>query len=608
MADYDPVYRPFPVDYKSRSIQGAEKLVGRVLQKGWYTIVEFVLLASSDNPAAEIFPRRPFSDTFMTDDVMDSIVNWIQTCCSRDGHDGCWYDGKPQLPTRVIDVTAAEPDSIRIHNTDEGECDDYVTLSYCWGGPQPLTANSNTMTQLMNGTPLSVLPSTVRDAVLTTRRLGFRYLWIDALCIIQDNEDDKKREIGKMGQIYRNATITIVAAHSRSATGGFLKPDLRRTQTPSFPMVVRIPGPDTNSQVILALGLSTMSRVQPLVTRGWAFQESMLSMRLVTFSEFEVYCECNLKSATLILNDGSRSHASIVSPHEKLYAPDGRLSNELQQAYQDHGPGWMDADFLANAWEMIVTQFTRRALTFPDDRLPGVRGLASELLKHLSPGVGGDYVVGVFTGCLPRLLLWSKSNVPGLLDWPEGHENPRLQQVSSQVQRSKRAPTWSWACVDYPVIFYTDEWDVYNATISVIQDPSSLGVEEAAQVSALGLTGMPILEIESELLQRGKDEFEEDRSSGTIQAAMDLEVNRSVLPEEGVWYLFLSKNIGPEEWAPSESGPTAKGPLRYWYASGIIVQQLGKGLYRRQGYFRRDYDGSSNSDELLGSRQRIKLV
>ncbi|KAI1739077.1 heterokaryon incompatibility protein-domain-containing protein [Xylaria scruposa] len=608
MEDNDTAYRPSLGRYQPRGIQGAEMLIGRVLQKGWYTIVEFVLLASLDNPAAHIFPKRPFSDTFMTDDIMDNIINWVQTCLSPNGHDGCWYDGKPQLPTRVIDVGALESNSIKLHTTGAEECDNYVTLSYCWGGPQPLTANSITIMQLMNGVNISSLPPTIRDAVLTTRRLGFRYLWVDALCIIQDDEADRNREIGKMGQIYRSSTVTIVAAHSRSAMGGFLKPELERTQTPSFPMSVSIPGSSINGQVTLALALSGMSPIQPLVTRGWAFQESMLSVRLITFSEFEVYCECNLKSATLILNDGSRRHASTGMRHGgRLYAPDGRLSNELQQAYRDHGPGWMDTDFLANSWEMIVTQFTCRSLIFPDDRLPGVQGLAGELLKHLSPNVRGDYFAGVFTSCLPRLLLWSRSNVPGTLDWPDGQENAQPRQMM-QTERSKRAPTWSWACVDYPVLFYTDEWDTYNATVSVIQGRSSLELEEVAQISAPSHVGMPILEIGSELLHRSKSEFDDDRTSGKVYAIMDTEANGSACPDEGVWYLFLSKNIGPEDWAPSQSGPVPKGALRCWYASGVILQQLREGLYSRLGYFRRDYEDNSESEQLSGNRQKIRLL
>lgn len=544
----------------------------------------------------------------MTNDIMDKVIDWIQICLSPHGHEGCWYDGKPQLPTRVIDVGAIESTSIMLHTTNEGECDDYVALSYCWGGPQPLTANSNTLGQLMNGVNILTLPPTLRDAVLTTRRLGFQYLWVDALCIIQDDVDDKGREIGKMGQIYHNSTVTMVAAHSRSAMGGFLKPELGRTQTPSLPISVSIPGSDINGQVTLALALSGISPIQPLVTRGWAFQESMLSMRLVTFSEFEVYCECNLKPATLILNDGSRCHSSMEMRHGgRLYALDGRISNQLQQAYRDHGPGWMDTDFLANSWEMIVTQFTCRSLTFPDDRLPGVQGLASELLKHLSPDIGGDYVAGVFTNCLPRLLLWSRSNVPGTLDWPEGQDNAEPRPII-QTERSKRAPTWSWASVDYPVLFYTDEWDTYNATVSVIQGKSSLELEKAAQVLAPGQVEMPMLEIESELLHRSTHEFDDDRTSGRIRAIMDIEVDGSACPEEGVWYLFLSKNLAPEEWAPSQSGPVPKGALRCWYTSGLVVQQLGKGLYSRLGYFRRDYGDDTKSDELSGIPQKIQLI
>ncbi|KAF8854001.1 hypothetical protein BDZ45DRAFT_551941, partial [Acephala macrosclerotiorum] len=97
------------------------------------------------------------------------------------------------------------------------------SLSYCWGGPQTITATKLTLHSHTESIPLQACSQSIKDAVAVARGLHIQYLWVDALCIIQDATSDKLYEIERMGRIYKNAPVTISAANSPSATYGFLR-------------------------------------------------------------------------------------------------------------------------------------------------------------------------------------------------------------------------------------------------------------------------------------------------------------------------------------------------------------------------------------------------
>jgi len=136
----------------------------------------------------------------------------------------------------VLDV-GTHDSLIRLHQSQKNEKAQYATLSYCWGsGVQQLTTTTSNLRDHMLALPCG-LPKTISDAVEVCRKVGIRYLWVDALCIIQDDESDKLDQIAKMGSIYKNSTVTIVAASTENVTDGFLsngKPDEPIAQLPIF--------------------------------------------------------------------------------------------------------------------------------------------------------------------------------------------------------------------------------------------------------------------------------------------------------------------------------------------------------------------------------------
>jgi hypothetical protein len=151
------------------------------------------------------------------------LEGWANECVT--GHEECRSprssggtgkeeETKPELPTRIIDVGIdADGPAVRLVET-KGRQEHYVALSHCWGPPtkRPLCTTKATFLQHLAGIPVSSLPKTFRDAVAITRLLHLRYLWIDSLCIIQDDRKDWSVEAPRIGTVYSKAYLVIAAS------------------------------------------------------------------------------------------------------------------------------------------------------------------------------------------------------------------------------------------------------------------------------------------------------------------------------------------------------------------------------------------------------------
>ncbi|KAF4843353.1 hypothetical protein CGCSCA4_v008058 [Colletotrichum siamense] len=142
-----------------------------------------------------------------------------------------------RLPTRLIDVgfrgLGKENDEPRLvitadypplQNPDEDQR--YVALSYCWGpsekAARQLMTKTSTLKDRLSQIPFSTLPKTHQDALQICTLLGVRYIWIDSLCIVQDDKSDWEREADQMGVVYARAYLTICAGQGNSCLDGFL--------------------------------------------------------------------------------------------------------------------------------------------------------------------------------------------------------------------------------------------------------------------------------------------------------------------------------------------------------------------------------------------------
>jgi Heterokaryon incompatibility protein (HET) len=148
--------------------------------------------------------------------------DWLTECVQN--HVNCRFRtfDLAALPSRLLDVDLGpNSETVRVEDTVElGFGVQYLALSHCWGSVATIKLTSKSLERCYFSISVDELPKTFRDAVSITRRLGFRYLWIDSLCIIQDLEKDWKCESAKMGSIYRNSTCCIAAVAARDSEGG----------------------------------------------------------------------------------------------------------------------------------------------------------------------------------------------------------------------------------------------------------------------------------------------------------------------------------------------------------------------------------------------------
>jgi hypothetical protein len=141
-----------------------------------------------------------------------------------------------------------------------------VALSHCWGRPIKSRLLRATHEAFLNhGIPEDALPATFRDAIVVTKRLGFRWLWIDALCIVQDDERDREAEAAQMCNVYERATFVLSAYSTPSSSAGL-----------SFRRSVRVTMLD-NKAIYFYNPITRQTDTEKLLSsRGWILQENVL--------------------------------------------------------------------------------------------------------------------------------------------------------------------------------------------------------------------------------------------------------------------------------------------------------------------------------------------
>lgn len=328
------------------------------------------------------------------------------------------------MPTFLVDVGKAHnEENVRVVRNDETCRGTYLAMSYCWGGPQRVMLTTKTLRSFQDKLPIGSLPEGLRDAVRITRRLGHRYIWIDALCIIQDDDDFKQVELRRMNRIYQNAFLTIQPTNSDSVEKGFLD---KRIITPFVKMILR---QDTNGTQVYVYARPVMSPLGsavlgPTTKRAWIFQETALSTRLVAFSSRQVIVACRTHSHK---EDGTISPISLVGPGmQKSIRPDLYTATSpfgLEESRKVSLSGW---------YTTVGIHYTGRLYSVGKDRLYALSAFAEEAHKL----IGGDYLAGVWSTDLIHGLNWSAKT------W-------KLLNKTTEY----RAPSWSWAAYDGQVLW-----------------------------------------------------------------------------------------------------------------------------------------------------------
>lgn len=317
-------------------------------------------------------------------------------------------------PTRLVDVSLETlGPSIRLEDDPEKLAGmEYSTLSYCWGpNPQFLKLQGSNYNSFKQEILLSDLPKTLQEGVLLTRALNLRFIWIDALCIIQDSigNQDWLQESLKMSQVYGCSYINIAATSSTTAEGGLFR---ERDPIAVSGISVKPYGSEKEGYVITQSShwLGNF-QYEPLNLRAWAFQERRLSSRTVHFTDSQIYWECTKLSASETYPRGKPWDDIWSGRHEQIAM--GRDANHAtsHERYK--------------AWWWLVWEYSKGELSVETDRLVAIAGLA----RSYSTDPDDDYIAGHWRMDMPHGLTWSAVEC-------------RNNSIEAYL-----APTWSWASI-----------------------------------------------------------------------------------------------------------------------------------------------------------------
>lgn len=370
-------------------------------------------------------------------------------------------------PSRVIDLNCESPDCLRIRTIETGKSLPYAALSYCWGDNQPEKTTTSNIDERLASFPLQRQPRTIQDAVLVVRQLGFGSIWIDSLCIIQDDPADIVQELGKMHLVYESASLLISAAKASHCDEGILSPAREPLKNHRLPFNC----PDgTLSSVLLqrADDGDTWDRIHE---RMWTMQEHLLSSRVLVYADIGLRWRCDTTSwcdgpwttrdftanyveSTLRLESPTwkyllstgEDNASSRKYVELTHTPPGLVKPQVSHALMDLAAGrpwpgnhtmegaYLEAEAIIE-WRNLLQGYTQRQVTDPQDRLPAVAALAEKFSQIISC----RYVAGHWESVLPSDLFWQAHRISG---------PPPSRNLTHPF------PSWSWASMDAEI-----EWE-----------------------------------------------------------------------------------------------------------------------------------------------------
>jgi hypothetical protein len=376
-----------------------------------------------------------------TPEAIRLALQAIEDCTSH--HKRCPSIRDHVLPTRLIDCD--DPLRPKLVTT-ANHTGRYVALSYVWGEPQPHSTITRNIVSYQSGIGSSILPQTIKDAISLTHALGFRYLWADTLCIIQDSDDDKAQEIARMRAIFRDAHLVIVAASATKVSEGFLQDRLRSTPTDialsfqlpngqvgSFCLSIIWKNGDNPEDSLVKYNPST----EPINKRGWCLQEYVLAPRALVFASHTLQYHCQ----TSVINLGNAYHEQARNRRlpDIVFAldPDMNADKDQRPSLSTTTKEWLE---IREGWFDALVDYTQRSVTVSNDKLVAFAGVAEQFYRVW----GTPYLAGLWQETLFEDLFWHKR--------PGGSEDlPRPAQY--------RAPTWSWASVDGGVEAALKKWN-----------------------------------------------------------------------------------------------------------------------------------------------------
>jgi hypothetical protein len=316
------------------------------------------------------------------------------------------------LPSRVPDLEALPGSDALCLKTTKSRKGIYCTLSH---KIETLKTTLSTIEDRKSGIYFNSLPETFKHAVEIARKLGFRYLWIDSLCIVQEDKSDWEKESLEMASIYLYSCLTIAATASTDSKSRIFR---ERPQRPCICIPYdcysqdSLPNSPEKGHMLISEQKTSWDKLAQasLNRRAWVMQERALSRRILDYAEDQLYWECQKEtcSENKQISDGKTLH-TIIQPLDFFHKEPQLHSN----------------------WYGLLSEYTNTALTREENRLPALAGIA----RFIERVTGDRSVAG----------LWKSDLHFGLLSI----------SVDSDMKNPKtvRAPSWSWASCEGPIMY-----------------------------------------------------------------------------------------------------------------------------------------------------------
>ncbi|KIW70258.1 hypothetical protein, variant 2 [Phialophora macrospora] len=399
--------------------------------------------------------QLPLTPNTFTGECEEQVRRWLENCART--HVRCTQDWRTtdSSPARLLNVQPTMGDYFRLETLPRNtQPPRYVTLSHCWGAGMTATLTRGNQGDLLNRcTPIISLPRRFQDAVAIARWMRVDYLWIDALCIMQDSKEDWLSESAKMGDIYTNSYCNIAATSADPHKGCFTS----RLVSMVEPYVISDPqlSEETATYVLGYDDFWSNSLLDaPLHARGWVLQERLLSPRTIHFGQEQMFWECRCEMACEAYPTGIPQQFRNRRTHA------WRQADEMLDPQNTHKPGWSAWQLLPRlsltkqkqspveftriyeTWSKVVETYMECKLSFPEDKLVAISGIA----QKVAIATGERYVAG----------LWDNSMLaPSLLWYVLGRrqaDGTSSIRTAIEGYRGYRAPSWSWASLEAKVI------------------------------------------------------------------------------------------------------------------------------------------------------------